>query len=171
MGGPPGALQPALQALAEPGRQRRTQHGGRSGQAGGRAEVRKRAPEVIGCPAPCRGLCGAADAPALSISGPLGLRPWGCGSRRRRGSVPPRHGPRRRGTAGASLRSSPCPAASAPLGLSHPGSGSSASFSFCSVLPVGPRPRLVLSTPTLPSAGLGLSCPRPELGLAHSFPS
>lgn len=142
----------------------------------------RRAPEVADGPAPCSGLCGAADAPALSIPGQPGGRPWSSGSGGS-GSARPRHGQLWRGTAGASLRSPPCPAALAPARSSPPRLRFPCVLSVSFPVPLHParpdlgwlcasqpgpqpRPRAVLHTPTLTSAWLGPSCPDPGLGLA-----
>lgn len=94
----------------------------------------------------------------------------GCGSRGR-GSALLGHGQLRRGTAGASLRSPPCPAASAPLGVSLPDSGPPASFSFHplfhSVLPV-PTPAPIGAFHPDPGVGRALLFPVPNLVSASS---
>lgn len=142
----------------------------------------RRAPEVESGPPPAPGLCGASDAPALSIPGQPGGRPRSCGSGGSRSSRP-RHGQHRRGTAGACLYSPPCLAALVALGPPHPDSGFPASFPSRSlsrsILPVltsagSQLPILTAAaalTPTLTSAWLGPSYPYPGLGLAPSFPS
>lgn len=137
-----------------------------------RGSASPRAPEVRGGPAPCRGLCGTEDAPALSIPGRLGGRPWGCGSGSR-GSARRGHGQLRRGTAGASLRCPPCPAASAPLGLSHPDSGPPASFLSRPPYPAPSflsRPRCAWSSSPRPWRRPALVLPVPTLALASACP-
>lgn len=139
----------------------------------------RRAPEVMGGPAPCRGLCGAADALALSIPGELAGRPWRCGSGAR-ASAFLGHGQLRRGT--AAPLSALLPAwRPRPRFLSHPDSGPPASFSS-HLLPVPsfPAPRgpfhpdpgigraLVFSGPTLALAWPCLSYHDP--GLASFSP-
>ena len=120
----------------------------------------RRAPEVADGPAPYSGLCGAADAPALSIPGQPGGRPRSCGSGGS-GSARPRHGQLWRGTAGASLRPPPCPAALAPLGPPHPDFGSPASFPFRSMS------SSILPVPT--SVGSVLPIRSPNRGPGRSF--
>ena len=143
----------------------------------------RRAPEVADGPAPYSGLCGAADAPALSIPGQPGGRPRSSGSGGS-GSARLRHGQLWRGTAGASPPSSLSggfgPARSSPSRLRFP-CVLSVSFPvplhparphlgwLCASHPVPQvRPRAVLHTPTLASAWLGPCCP--DLALASPAP-